>query len=597
MPYDGRMATRTDSATTGTLSIGDQWNAITIIAHSQTHPLKAICELTENAIDAGARCVRILRRRRKGEVFLELEDDGHGVAADAAGRPDFARIATHLCDSMKRRLDAEHRRGVHGEFGIGLLSFWSLGEELRMTSAGGDGRASELRLIRGRQEYEVRSVGGLLAASGTRVVVGPLLESTRNLVTGEKIARYLAAELRDRIRRTGVRLVVADRLARGGSQRELVVTPREFAGERLDLPRRYPTPLGDVQVEVYVRSDSTSGGGGIALCKDGTRVLPRIAELLPFQQAPWADGRLEGIIDFEPLALAPGTRGGVVPDGALQTLVAAAGTIAADIAAALAARDEAETERASRQILTQVHRAFVSALSELPAEDYLYFDIPKPAAQRDEAAGEPAEATGGSSGLFAGDPGPLAGVRIAPRHPRVTPGGEIRLAATARDADGTPLGGRVSLHWRLAEGSAWLVADGAGCLVRADAVGIATVEVVARAGDLEVADSVTVKFVPAGEFETHAGGHGGKPRGLPAYRLEADHGRPWRSRYEPATNEIVINSVHRDFLASRSSAARHRRYIGKLYAKEVVLSNFPHESSAEALERFVELTLRTDDTL
>ncbi|MFM8707613.1 MAG: hypothetical protein ACKOHK_05890, partial [Planctomycetia bacterium] len=56
--------------TTGTLRIGDQWNAINIIAHSQTHPLKAICELTENAIDAGARHVRILRRRHKGQVQL-----------------------------------------------------------------------------------------------------------------------------------------------------------------------------------------------------------------------------------------------------------------------------------------------------------------------------------------------------------------------------------------------------------------------------------------------------------------------------------------------------------------------------------------------
>jgi hypothetical protein len=29
----------------------------------------------------------------------------------------------------------------------------------------------------------------------------------------------------------------------------------------------------------------------------------------------------------------------------------------------------------------------------------------------------------------------------------------------------------------------------------------------------------------------------------------------------------------------------------------VVLSNFPHESPSEVLERFVELTLRTDDAL
>ena len=126
----------TSAAATGTLKIGDQWNAITIIAHSQTHPLKAICEFTENAIDAGAAHVRITRRRSAGKTYLEVADDGRGVAADAEGVPDFGRIATHLCDSMKRQLTANQRRGVHGEFGIGLLSFWSLGEELRIDGFG-----------------------------------------------------------------------------------------------------------------------------------------------------------------------------------------------------------------------------------------------------------------------------------------------------------------------------------------------------------------------------------------------------------------------------------------------------------------------------
>ena len=180
------------STTTGTLRIGDQWNAITIIAHSQTHPLKAICELTENAIDAGASRVRILRRRSKGGLYLEIEDDGRGVTPDDSGLPDFQRIATHLCDSMKRHLDAKHRRGVHGEFGIGLLSFWSLGDELRMISGGGAASARELCLVRGQRHYAIRPVRGRLATGGTRVVVGPLLEATKNLVTGEKIARYLS---------------------------------------------------------------------------------------------------------------------------------------------------------------------------------------------------------------------------------------------------------------------------------------------------------------------------------------------------------------------------------------------------------------------
>ena len=42
----------------GNLRIGDSWNAITIIALSQSNPLKAIAEFVENSIDAKARTSR-----------------------------------------------------------------------------------------------------------------------------------------------------------------------------------------------------------------------------------------------------------------------------------------------------------------------------------------------------------------------------------------------------------------------------------------------------------------------------------------------------------------------------------------------------------
>ncbi|MFM1997254.1 MAG: Histidine kinase, gyrase and HSP90-like ATPase [Planctomycetota bacterium] len=585
--------TDTASTASGILSIGDQWNAITIIAHSQTHPLKAICELTENAIDAGATHVRISRRRSQGRLTLEIVDDGRGVAPDATGAPDFQRIATHLCDSMKRYLDPTKRRGVHGEFGIGLLSFWALGEELRMASGGGDVPAHELCLVRGERQYTIRPVRGRIATGGTRVVVGPLLETTKSLVTGEKIARYLSAELRDRIRRTGVRIEVTDAVAR----KEILVTPREFSGERLEIPRHYATPLGEVNVEVYARGDGDDEPTGISLCKDGTRVLASIAELLPFQHAPWDDSRLVGLVDFEPLALAPGTRGGIVPDAALDALVAVAPAIEADIRAACASREQAEAERASRHLLKQVHKAFTTALAELPAEDYLYFDIPRQqaaAGTSDESDSEQAgrgAAKPGQAALFTPPAGPLAAVRIAPRHPRRRPGQSCKLTAFGCDTEGTEIAQGLSWSWRVVAGDATLDATENVCTVTAPAVGLVAVEATARQWMNEATARVEVKFLEAAES-----GPGGS-RGLPSYRLEAEHGRPGRSRYDTAANEVVINSAHRDFLASRSSAARHRRYIGKLYAKEVVLTNFPHESPAEALERLIEVTLRTEDAL
>src|SRR5689334_7266911 len=125
----------------GKLRIGNDWNAITIIALSQSNPLKAIAEFVENSIDARATSITIVRGRGEGSQYLEVRDDGQGIPRDAEGSPDFHYVATHICDSIKRRLKVEGARRLQGEFGIGLLSFWTLGEELALTSSGADQRA------------------------------------------------------------------------------------------------------------------------------------------------------------------------------------------------------------------------------------------------------------------------------------------------------------------------------------------------------------------------------------------------------------------------------------------------------------------------
>src|SRR5262245_55371358 len=80
-------AAKTRERGRGKLKIGDDWNAITIIALSQSNPLKAIAELVENSIDAKARSVTITRGREHGHHFLAIRDDGEGVPRDADGRP------------------------------------------------------------------------------------------------------------------------------------------------------------------------------------------------------------------------------------------------------------------------------------------------------------------------------------------------------------------------------------------------------------------------------------------------------------------------------------------------------------------------------
>jgi hypothetical protein len=603
--------TRSRTIASGRLRIGDEWNAIEIIASTQTHPLKAICELAENALDAGAAEVVIVRRRTHGALFLEVIDDGQGVARDADGLPDFARIATHVCDSMKRHLAERDRRGIHGEFGIGLLSFWSLGETLRMVAAGADGNLYEMQLDRGNRTYTVRPVRGQLSAGGTRVIVGPLLPATRNIVTGEKLQRYLSEELRDRIRNSRASVRIFDHL----SHKQLLVEPREFSGERLPVAARWATPFGEVLAELYYRPDGDGADAGVAVCKDGTRVLRDITELEQFQHSPWTDGLLVGVLDFGSFALAPGTRSGIVPDERLMAFAAAVQEIESGVLGEIAQRDAAESDRASRDILRQVQRAFVSALRDLPSNEYLFFDIPesRPAlGKAPEGAGDSESVAAGarlpergaepSGAGVAGDDGQillplevgaLTAVRIRPRNPRREPGKDCRLTATAMDANGIVIEQGIEFGWHVVDGGGVLHGvEGPACCVTSPQPGQVVVEVRATQAGASATDQVTVKFLESGGASADD-----SAKGLPAYRLEAEHGHSRRSRYDVVKNEIVINSGHRDFLASKASVAKHRRYIGKLYAKEVVLINFPHESPAEVLERLVEITLRTEDVL
>ena len=106
----------------GKLRIGDDWNAIRIIALSQSNPLKAIAEFVENSIDARAKTITITRGKEHHAHYLSIKDDGDGVPRGADGLPDFKYVATHICDSIKRCLKFDgNGTGLQGEFGIGLL--------------------------------------------------------------------------------------------------------------------------------------------------------------------------------------------------------------------------------------------------------------------------------------------------------------------------------------------------------------------------------------------------------------------------------------------------------------------------------------------
>jgi Histidine kinase-, DNA gyrase B-, and HSP90-like ATPase len=264
----------------GKLRIGDDWNAIRIIALSQSNPLKAIAELVENSIDAQAKTITITRGREHGEHYLSIRDDGTGIPRDADGLPDFKYVATHICDSIKRRLKSDGQgAGLQGEFGIGLLSFWTIGGTLTMTSPGADQRAYQMTMRKGDSTFSVSPRRTLFADRGAELKISPLLEGIRTL-SGEKIQWYLASELRDRIRHAGVRVTVIDKLAR----KQYEVEPRQYEGRLLHQLPAVRTPFGEAYAELYLAEPSDSAR--VALTRLGTRVIEDMETLSELERVP-----------------------------------------------------------------------------------------------------------------------------------------------------------------------------------------------------------------------------------------------------------------------------------------------------------------------
>jgi hypothetical protein len=593
------------SAAGGRLRIGDDWNAITIIALSQDNPLKAVAEFVENSIDAGAGVITITRGRERGEHYLEIVDDGRGVPKDEDGAPDFRYVATHICDSLKRRLKSEGARGIQGEFGIGLLSFWIVGEELAMSSVGADGRVHEMRMRRHDPGYSVVQRATLFAERGTRLKIRPLLPGVRQL-SGEKIQRYLASELRERIRQSGVRIRVVDRQAR----KELPVEPRQFSGELLHHLPVCEAPQGEIYVELYLNAaDATNLVG---LYRSGTRIVASLLQLEAFQKTPWTDNCLQGIVDAPFLNLTPATRTGVIHDAAFDGLVQALAPLEARLTELIEERRRVEEERSSRDTLKSIQRAFREAMLALPAEDYDWFDIQAPRRQPAGNGEEPGSAAAienvGAALPDEGEApspqrqffefaGPLFGVRISPSACTVPVGGRRTLRAVARDASRRTVTENVEYEWRVLEGAGQLeeVAAEYATFVAAEEPALVRVSVQARQGETtcEALALVTVTDSLLAQSRESAGA----AHGLPGYTLEHAPGQLWRSRLDPERNLIVVNSGHRDYAFAARAKSLKLRYLVRLYAKEMVRRNFPGLRGEELLDRLIELSLYTEEHL
>ena len=237
-----------------------------------------------------------------------------------------------------------------------------------LTSTDVEERAWQMLMRKGDPGYTVKARRTLFAEPGTQLRINKLLEGIRSL-SGEKIQWYLAAELRDRIRHSGVRITVIDKIAR----KQYAVEPRQYEGRLLhNLPPVRAT-TGDVYVELYMNEPKETNR--VALFRHGTRVFEDVSVIDELTKAPWTTRYLQGHIDAPFINLTPGTRSGVIRDEAYAALLQALLPWETKLTEMLEAQRRAEEEQASRELLQTIQRAFREAFLALPAEEYDWFDI------------------------------------------------------------------------------------------------------------------------------------------------------------------------------------------------------------------------------
>jgi len=595
----------------GKLRIGDDWNAIRIIALSQSNPLKAIAEFVENSIDAHAKTITITRGKEHGAHYLSIKDDGDGVPRGDDGLPDFKYVATHICDSIKRRLKADgNGTGLQGEFGIGLLSFWTVGDMLTMTSTGTDQKAYQMTMSKGDSRYDVSPKRVMFAEKGTELKISPLLEGIRTL-SGEKIQWYLASELRDRIRDSKARVTVIDKLAR----KQYEVEPRQFEGRLLHQLPPIRTAFGDAYAELYLAEPNESAR--VALTRVGTRVIEDISSLPGLQHAPWVSRYVQGLIDVPFLTLTPGTRTGIIQDDRYAALIEGVQPLEAHVKGLIEEQQRAEEEQASQQSLKAIQRAFHEAMLALPREEYDWFDVQGRARQEGgiagaAAAGVPAgtdwheELLPGVSEPKPGDSpqrqffdfaGPLFSVVVSPAASTAPLNERRKFRALPRDRSRRRVVEDLAFTWELIEGEGSLLGvSDQEVEYRAPGVpGLARLKVTVTQRDvtvtadalITVTDSLESAITPAVV----------NTRGLPGYTFERAAGELWRCRFDVDRNIIVVNSGHRDFVFATRNRALQLRYLVRLYVKELVLKNFAGLPADQLLERMIELSLYAEEKL
>ena len=588
-------------------------------------------ELVQNSLDAGASRIEIEWFNSEGKRALRIWDDGQGIFPDREREEALLTIAKTIGHSHKRDLNPAERREqmVLGQYGIGLIGFWSVGKVLEIKSRVAGGKLWVLRLREDRATGEVfpsrtRNLGE--EATYTEVTIREIHSAAQNRIRPPRLQAYLASELRGQLLEREATVRIRDRVARGRARKLFVVEPRPYLGLPLDEWRELEVPgFESARVELYLVAPDDGRRGVVSLACGGAVVMDDIA-LIEGDDAPrepWNGGRLEGVIDFPELHVAPGSRRGFSHDEPVAAFMAALSGLESEIRARMEQEDRRREQAHQEDVARQIRRAFRSVIRNL--SDYDFFGVrgddggsgSGPGTKPEGGAAEPGSRPAGA-GTGEGEPveklesepepssapespacereaardtlfppGPFARLELTPKRLRLSMFETRGLRARALDSDGRPCAGPVAFEWQL-HGPGQLEREGAAARYTApdrDQQADIRVHVVAVQGETTIEAECRVQLVARP-------GSNALLQGIPEPHPVAAPGQNWRSRLRAGKWEY--NEAHPDYRAVAETESRRLRYLVHLLTKELVLRNFGGPGDEEALERMVEILTHLD---
>jgi len=576
------------------------FDLVGLIARSQSDPRKALAELVQNSLDADAKRITITRFRDGRHSCLSIRDDGRGVFPELDRAQALEHVATHIGASHKLGIPVEerHRLLMLGKYGIGILGFWCVSRKLEMRSRVRGGAPVVLRLAANKEDFVIEDHLGDLALDDTwtEVVLRDLEPAASRVLTGRRVADFLATELRGQILRRAAKITVLDQLARGAGPREFAVKPMRFRGTPIDGLKEVPV-LGysPIRLDLHLLPTDTKEPGRVALCCQGTIVQEDLVtvESLDFARPPWTTGLLEGIVEFAHFEVAPSTRRGVVPDAAALAFAEALAAAEPALLASLEGWERVQKKEQEENLQKEIQRVFRDLPQRLP--QYEFFAVKPPGG----AAAEPAPAADDEADPEAEEvpelfpPGPLVSVAISPAASEIAFGAERTLRARALDARKRRIPEGVDFAWNVEPSSVRIEVDAANPararLVAPKKPVIATVTVEAREDDGAARGTAIVRVV------AEPARRRGDAAAIPPPKPVEEPYEDWRSRLYPDRWEY--NTAHPDYAATAAFPRKRLRYLIALFAKEVVLRNFGEPGDERLLEKYVEVMTAIEDKL